>query len=352
MSEPAAPMTDDVASPERVLEHVDMAGTISGAKIRDIHTITRQTRILAINATIEAARAGKAGLGFGVIAAEVRLLADEIARTASDMDNALSTAFDTLRHIGARMASEMRGQRLIDLARNAIEIMDRNLYERTCDVRWWATDAAIVDAATTPEPDSLAHASARLGVILRAYTVYLDLWLCDQSGRVIAHGRPDRYPNVLGTDVSREAWFADALATRSGDDFSVADITRCRALEGKPVATYAAAVRRNGEAAAPVIGVLGIHFDWGPQADSVVKGVRLNPDEAARTRVLLLDARGRILASSDGSCSLEESLRLDHGGQDAGTYRDAQGTTVAFQRTPGYETYQGLGWYGALVQSG
>ena len=37
-----------------------------------------------------------------------------------------------------------RGQRLTDLAHHMIEIIDRNLYERSCDVRWWATDAALV----------------------------------------------------------------------------------------------------------------------------------------------------------------------------------------------------------------
>ena len=89
------------------------------------------------------------------------------------------------------MADEVRGQRLVDLALNAIEIMDRNLYERTCDVRWWATDAAIVEAVTLTIR-AAAHASQRLGVILRAYTVYLDIWLCDPTGQVIAHGRMTR----------------------------------------------------------------------------------------------------------------------------------------------------------------
>ena len=28
-----------------------------------------------------------------------------------------------------------------------IDLIDRNLYERTCDVRWWATDSAMVAAA-------------------------------------------------------------------------------------------------------------------------------------------------------------------------------------------------------------
>jgi hypothetical protein len=342
---------DEVATPERVLEHVDRAGSLSRSKIQDIHAITRQTRILAINATIEAARAGQAGLGFGVIASEVRILADEIARAATDMDDKLGTALDALRSIGARMAADMRGQRLVDLALNAIEIMDRNLYERTCDVRWWATDAAIIGAASTPTPETLSHASRRLGVILRAYTVYLDLWLCDLSGRVIAHGRPERYQGVVGTNVSREAWFTAALASHSGDDFTAADVARCAALDNMPVATFAAAVRRGGETSGPVIGVLGIHFDWAPQAESVVKGVRLNADEAARTRVLLLDSKGRIIAASDRPCMLDETLALEHAGKPLGSYRDASGRTIAFHQTPGYETYRGMGWYGALVQS-
>jgi hypothetical protein len=282
----------------------------------------------------------------------VRQLADAIARAASDMDENLSAALHALRSIGARMATDMRGQRLIDLALNAIEIMDRNLYERTCDVPWWATDAAIIEAASAPAPQALDHASRRLGIILRAYTVYLDLWLCDLSGRVITHGRPERYRGVVGTNVAHEAWFTAALASHSGDEFSAADVARCEGLGNMPVATYAAAVRRGGETSGPVIGVLGIHFDWAPQAESVVKGIRLNADEVGRTRVLLLDSRGRVMSASDQHCTLDEVLELDHGGKPLGSYRDASGRTIAFHKTPGYETYRGMGWYGALVQTG
>ncbi|MFX8039875.1 hypothetical protein ABTK61_19190, partial [Acinetobacter baumannii] len=77
-----------------------------------------------------------------------------------------------------RMSQRSRGERMMDLSLNAIELIDRNLYERTCDVRWWATDSAVVDCAAAPEPAAVTYASERLGVILGAYTVYLDLWLC------------------------------------------------------------------------------------------------------------------------------------------------------------------------------
>ena len=167
---------------------------------------------------------------------------------------------------------------------------------------------------------------------------------------MIAHGRPDRYPGVVGIDVSRESWFRDALASASGDDFSVADVARCAGLSNAPVATYAAAVREGGEAKGRPIGVLGIHFDWEPQALTVVRGVRLTPGEAGRTRVLLVDGAGRVLAASDGAGALEEVLPLALRGRVSGCDRDETGRTTAFHRTPGYETYEGLGWFGALVQ--
>jgi hypothetical protein len=348
-----ASAVEEDASPERVLELADAVGAVAAAKTRAIRDITGQTRILALNATIEAARAGNAGKGFAVVASEVKAVSQVVERLATEMQTELAAALDTLRAVGARMAEEVRGQRLVDLSLHAIETIDRNLYERTCDVRWWATDSAVVDAAADPTEAALALAEKRLGVILGAYTVYLDLWLCSIDGRVIAHGRPERYPGVRGLDVSREAWFTSAMQSASGDDYAVADVARVPALAGAACATYAAAVREGGEARGKPVGVLGIHFDWAPQAQAVIDGVRLSPAEAARSRVLLLDAHGRVLAASDGRGVLEERVSLNMTpGQMRGCRQEADGTVVAFHRTPGYETYRGLGWCGAILQRG
>lgn len=325
------------ADPERIVQLTASVSAIARDKISAIHDITGRTRILALNAMIEAARAGDAGRGFSVVAGEVRDVSSEIERVARDLQEELAERVGSLERIGRRIVDQLRGQRLVDLALNAVEIVDRNLYERTCDVRWWATDSAVVAAAAAPGDTALCrHADARLGVILRAYTVYLDLWICDLKGRVIANGQPGRYTAVRGLNVAAQPWFRSALASRSGDDYAVADIGRCGPLEDAPVATYAAAIRRDGKVNGEVLGVLGIHFDWGPQAQAVVDGVRLSPQEEARTRVLLLDAANRVIAASDRRGVLEEVFSLQASGRGSGTYVDREGGTIGFHLTPGY----------------
>jgi len=336
--------------PERILELSERLSAVAGEKIGEIAYVNRSAKMLAINALIVAARAGEAGRGFAIVAEEFKTISTQIDVVAAALESQVRADLNELTKIGGAILGHLRGQRLVDLALNAIEIIDRNLYERTCDVRWWATDSAVVDCVAAPTREACAYASQRLRVILDAYTVYLDLWIADPSGRVIATGRPDKYPAAKTASVADAAWFKDALKTRSGDDFAVCDIERVKALNDAPVATYATAIREGGQANGRVLGVLGVHFDWKPQAQAVVDGVRLTDEERSRSRVLLLDQNHRVLASSDGKGVLEETFKLETAGGVMGSYADGS-RTIGYALTPGYETYKGMGWYGCLVQT-
>jgi len=317
-----------------------------------INAITRETKTLALNALIESARAGEAGRGFAVVASEVKTVSERITEIAGSLSTQLGGSVTELTDLGKRMILQVRGQRLVDLSLNMIDIIDRNLYERSCDVRWWATDAAVVGALENPGAAAMAHASQRLGVILNSYTVYLDLWVADRDGRVVANGRPDRYPGVIGSSVADQALFRAAMETRSGEDYAAQDVAVAPALGHAHTAIYSTAIRQGAKSDGRVLGALGIYFDWQPQAAAVVGGIRLTEEERARTRCLLVDSRHRVIAASDGQGLLTESFPLaaQNGSRD-GHYMASDGSMVGFALTPGYETYQGLGWYGVVVQA-
>lgn len=320
-------------------------------KVGEIRAITRRMKILALNALIEAARAGEVGRGFAVVSQEVRGISEEVDRLALGLEAELGGEIEQLSHLATRMADNAHGARMIDLALNAVELVDRNLYERSCDVRWWATDSAVVEAAADPTPDACGHAARRLGVILKAYTVYLDLWLVDLSGKVIANGRADRF-GVVGQSVADRPWFRAAAGLRTGDDFHAEDIATEPLLGGAQVATFATGVRSDGDATGRPLGVLAIHFDWAPQATAIVAGVRLADHERARSRVLLVDRNRRVIAACDGQGVLSERIAFDPKGRASGCDTVPGGGSVAFHLTPGYETYGGLGWYGVIVEAG
>ncbi|KQP75428.1 chemotaxis protein [Methylobacterium sp. Leaf465] len=77
-------ISDRVVVLERAIAQIEVMATTIAA-------ISAQTNLLALNATIEAARAGEAGRGFSVVAAEVKSLSAQTAKSTGEIRGLLST---------------------------------------------------------------------------------------------------------------------------------------------------------------------------------------------------------------------------------------------------------------------
>lgn len=322
-----------------------------------ISAVNGDLRLLAFNAKIQAAKAGDAGAGFGVVANEIKDLVTKTQGITEDLENRVGHTIDELMTLNELLETQVRGRRLAQVAGNCIDIVDRNLYERSCDVRWWATESAVVEALELRSEQAYRHADARLATILRSYTVYYDLVLCDLEGRIVSNGRPDRFA-CAGADMSRSEWFLAAKRSIDGDVYGFQGPCRSVLAGGEPVLVYSCGVRAGGASDGRLLGVLGIVFNWEALGRVVVERAErtLCAECAHPLNVYICLPGGEVVASTDEGrmgkmVPVPDLRKLQNAPDRFFAVSDAQGGSRLFALAPslGFETYK-TGWCAIVVE--
>jgi hypothetical protein len=218
------------------------------------------------------------------------------------------------------------------MAALGVDIMDRNLYERANDNRWWALTPTFRTtlAAGTPSPGAAAEIGRILAHINGLYTVYSTLFVFDATGRVVADSR-NGASGLVGEKLSG-AHIEEALSGRNTQAYSVSGFEPTPLYDGRPTYIYC------GSILAPdfsrTVGGVAIVFDGEPQFRQMLLDVLPVADSGAPysgSFAAFVNAKGTVISSTDpahvpGGTLNDEKL--------------ARFQIVARGRSPGYREFK------------
>lgn len=228
------------------------------------------------------------------------------------------------------------------LATLAADILDRNLYERANDCRWWALNATLLEHLTNS-----THRRETITAILRhinsLYTVYHDIVLFNTNRQVVAVAN-SAHDSRIGTTLS-EAWAGQTLALRNSQDFVVAEFAPSTFYGDQPTLVFGAAIR---DSSGRIAGGVGVVFDARPQLEAMLRDSlpRTESGEIAGGCIsVFMDAKLRVIAATSGyrygDCLPLPREWFARGAQQTARVAEVNGTyyAIGVRQTGGYREY-------------
>ena len=236
---------------------------------------------------------------------KLKTILEQISETGARSNELFSTSIGDLYE--TVLASSLRDSEFV--SHLLVDLLDRNLYERSNDCRWWALTPELRAALAAPERDEevTEHLNGILTYINRLYTVYTRVFVYDAQGCIVASTHPNEQGvSLIGTFIDAHT-LAQVRALHSEQAYHVTPFTPSPLYGNQPTYIYHAAIRDPAEEAS-VVGGIGIVFDAAPEFSAMLRGAL---GSKAGRNALFVDRQGRIIASTDPKRPVGTRLELD-----------------------------------------
>ncbi|WP_419770207.1 MAG: chemotaxis protein CheW [Candidatus Marinarcus sp.] len=138
-----------------------------------------------------------------------------------------------------------------------VDIMDRNLYERANDCRWWALTNDFKKILSSNELDENAH--DRIEKILKyinsLYTVYSNLFVYDNNGFILAVSN-DKYKGFIGKQLGSNI-IKQTHELKGSNDYFVSKFNKTKLYDDDYTYVYYASIQNEEKS----VGGIGVVFD-------------------------------------------------------------------------------------------
>lgn len=338
---------------KQVIDQVSSIDDEINHALRSIKDINSRTHMLSTTAKIEANRTGEIGRNFLVVSNSIDELSQQTDEAILKMKQETIQHIENVSDVIERKSISIKGNRLANLALTNIRLVDRSLFERSADIRWWATDDILVNSLTNQTEEGFKEVEKRLAVILKSYTVYYDLILCDTKGK--CHATGSKKFGLEGRHFYDKTWFQKAMATKDGNEYGFQTVHHSQRINDDYTVVFSCKIHEQGNPENKIIGVLAAVFKWREFAQRIVNETAISDEEKAKTRVLICEDYGNILVDTN-----EKLLEIiNFKGRDT-LFEKKKGFVVAENNghvqlishalSPGFEGYKSSQWHSLVIQ--
>ena len=227
------------------------------------------------------------------------------ARTNQVFTQSIRDLYDTVLSAGLRDSQSLT-QLLVDL-------LDRNLYERANDCRWWALSPVLRQLLTqahthgAPSDELQAQATRVLEHINSLYTVYTRLMVYDRNGRILCASHPhmDDGSSVLEQHID-SATLQAVLRLNDSQSYHVSPWTAQHAGAERPTYVYHAPIRTD-DALESTVGGIAIVFNAIPELEAMLASSLVGKP---KTHAMYVNRQGLVLASTDPATPSGSTVQL------------------------------------------